>query len=289
METFFWGDGGCRLKGRGKGMPIQQRFLYVPFWHFLSGWFSELPSERWLWYGHVPWRVKKNSQPNVQIALGTPRNTTEITRCGEVLPITLPPIIMEVENDPIVEETSLVGTHSPLPPADHGRKSNFTDLTLPNCLYHPAGRVEEGPCDPDGVFRVRAQVRRFFFFFWGVEAWFSLLPKMSLKVLGICILVLFWFLLLLLLSLLSLLLLWREPVVPIRFWGWHEKTPVLSGWIDSYLWWIHRSWLNRKVLRLAGAWKGAKELPPTRFLAHFGIRPCLQRLLHDFNSPWQGN
>ena len=30
---------------------------------------------------------------------------------------TLPPIIMEVEveNDPIVEETSLVGTHSPLP------------------------------------------------------------------------------------------------------------------------------------------------------------------------------
>ena len=28
---------------------------------------------------------------------------------------TLPPIIMEVENDSIVEETSLVGTHSPLP------------------------------------------------------------------------------------------------------------------------------------------------------------------------------
>ena len=29
--------------------------------------------------------------------------------------VTHPPIIMEVENDPIVEETSLVGTHSPLP------------------------------------------------------------------------------------------------------------------------------------------------------------------------------
>ena len=28
---------------------------------------------------------------------------------------TLPPIIMEVENDPIIEETSLVGTQSPLP------------------------------------------------------------------------------------------------------------------------------------------------------------------------------
>ena len=28
---------------------------------------------------------------------------------------TLSPIIMEVENGPIVEEASLVGTHSPLP------------------------------------------------------------------------------------------------------------------------------------------------------------------------------
>ena len=28
---------------------------------------------------------------------------------------TLPPIIMEVENGPIIEETNLVGTHAPLP------------------------------------------------------------------------------------------------------------------------------------------------------------------------------
>ena len=34
---------------------------------------------------------------------------------SNVMPDTLPPIIMEVENDPIEEETSLVGTHSPLP------------------------------------------------------------------------------------------------------------------------------------------------------------------------------
>ncbi len=45
-----------------------------------------------------------------------------------------------------------------------------------------AGRLEEGPCDPDGVFRVRSQVRRWF---WRVlEAWFPRIPKTSLEVLG---------------------------------------------------------------------------------------------------------
>ena len=33
----------------------------------------------------------------------------------QTMPTTLPPIIMEVENGPIVKEHSLGGTHSPLP------------------------------------------------------------------------------------------------------------------------------------------------------------------------------
>ena len=40
---------------------------------------------------------------------------------------TLPPRIMEVESGPIVEETSLAGTHSPLN-HDHGRKSSNGDV-----------------------------------------------------------------------------------------------------------------------------------------------------------------
>ena len=60
-------------------------FLYIPFG---TVWVDDFPN----------FQVKggfdmdmfpggyKNKQPNVQIALKTPRNTTEITGCGEVLP-----------------------------------------------------------------------------------------------------------------------------------------------------------------------------------------------------------